>query len=157
MLRALQKAQTFYLLNRYIMNNNISFRFLTLFMVVALSIGVASCSKDDDGEPSLLITEDMLAGTWKVTAIHGNNPFSGYLAVGDVTTFSAGGTCQGFHWMENSYRIKGGRLYTYYAETKEPIAVYTLLSEDGRKVTMKMNGTLDEAALTCTLILEREE
>ena len=55
--------------------------------------------------------------------------------------------------METAWRINSGRIETFYQPTNEPMYVYTLLSQNGDNVTIRMNGTLDDdlqATLTLT-------
>ncbi len=47
--------------------------------------------------------------------------------------------------MENSYKIEGGVIKTYYKETGEPMFIYTLLSVSSNVYTVKIGGTLDES------------
>ena len=55
-------------------------------------------------------------------------------------------------------QIKGGKLYTYFAKTKEPMFVYTLLKrfvdETHDELTVRVDGTLDDHS-SCTIVMRR--
>ena len=116
-----------------------------------------SCGSDDE-DNSLSFTKELLVdeyGFWDIKEITGNNS---HLTKGATARFYANGTCQGFDYMETSYELKGGKLYTFYAKTKEPMFVYTLLSryknEFNDELTVKVNGTLDDHS-SCTIVMRR--
>lgn len=131
------------------------FSYLTAVLMIALvSIGFTACSSDDDDEPSLSFTKEIIVGKWKITNIAGNNEHSNWLSVGSEAEFKSDGTCKGWFSMEDAYKIEGGRIKTYYARTNEPMFVYTLLSQNGATFSVKMDGTLDDNS-TCTLTLQK--
>ena len=68
--------------------------------------------------------------------------------------FKYDGTCTSWFSMEDAYKIEGGRIHTYYGKTNEPMFVYTLLSENGATLSVRMDGTLDDNG-TCTLTLQK--
>ena len=128
---------------------------MAIVMVVMLSVGFASCGSDDDDEPSLKITKDMLVGSWEVTDIvntSGDQLRKVY--VGATMKFYNDGTCKCYDYMENAYRINNGRLETYYKESGEPMFVYTLVAQKGDIIQLRRNGTLDDNSV-CTLTLEK--
>lgn len=53
--------------------------------------------------------------------------------------------------MENAYRIKNGRVETYYKDTEEPMLVYTLQNNSNGILTVKVSGTLDESNLSVNI------
>ena len=75
---------------------------------------------------------------------------------GKTITFKDDGSCEAFHSMENAWRITNGRIETYYKKTNEPMYVYTLLSQNAGKLTVRMNGTLDDN-LEATLTLAQKD
>ena len=131
------------------------FSYLTAFLMIALtSVSFTACSSDDDDEPSLSFTKEIIVGKWKITNIAGNNEHSNWLLVGSEAEFKTDGTCKGWFSMEDAYKIEGGRIKTYYARTNEPMFVYSLLSQNGTMLSVKMDGTLDDNS-TCTLTLQK--
>ena len=58
--------------------------------------------------------------------------------------------------MEDAYKIEGGQVKTYYAETMEPMYIYELLKKDGSTLTVKMKGTLDESNLSTVFKMVRK-
>ncbi|MBQ8702566.1 MAG: hypothetical protein IJ549_07370 [Prevotella sp.] len=131
------------------------FSYLTAFLMIALvSVTLTACSSDDDDEPSLSFTKEIIVGKWKITNIAGNNEHGDWLSVGSEAEFKSDGTCVGWFSMEDSYKIEGGRVKTYYARTNEPMFVYTLLSQNGTTLSVRMDGTLDDNS-TCTLTLQK--
>ncbi len=131
------------------------FFYLTAFLMIALtSVSITACSSDDDDEPSLSFTKEIIVGKWKITNIAGNNKHGNWLLVGSEAEFKSDGTCKGWFSMEDAYKIEGGRVKTYYARTSEPMFVYTLLSQNGSTLSVKMDGTLDDES-TCTLSLQK--
>ena len=131
------------------------FSYLTAVLMTALlSISLTACSSDDDNEPSLSFTKEIIVGKWKITNISGNNEHSSWLSVGSEAEFKSDGTCNGWFSMEDAYKIEGGRIKTYYASTSEPMFVYTLLSQNGTTLSVRMDGTLDDYS-SCTLTLQK--
>ncbi|MCR4809704.1 MAG: hypothetical protein K5896_07575 [Prevotella sp.] len=123
-------------------------------MIALTSVSITACSSDDDDEPSLSFTKEIIVGKWKITNIAGNNKHGNWLLVGSEAEFKSDGTCKGWFSMEDAYKIEGGRVKTYYARTSEPMFVYTLLSQNGSTLSVKMDGTLDDES-TCTLSLQK--
>lgn len=131
------------------------FFYLAAVLMIALaSVSFTACSNDDDDEPSLSFTKEIIVGRWKITNIAGNNEHGNWLLVGSEAVFKSDGTCNGWFSMEDAYKIEGGRVKTYYARTSEPMFVYTLLSQNGTTLSVKMDGTLDDKN-TCTLTLQK--
>lgn len=129
--------------------------YLTAFLMIALmSVSFMACSSDDDDKVSLSFTKEIIVGKWKITNIAGKNEHSNWLSVGSEAEFKSDGTCKGWFSMEDAYKIEGGRIKTYYARTSEPMFVYTLLSQNGTMLSVKMDGTLDDKS-TCTLTLQK--
>ena len=123
-------------------------------MIALASVSFTACSNDDDDEPSLSFTKEIIVGRWKITNIAGNNEHGNWLLVGSEAVFKSDGTCNGWFSMEDAYKIEGGRVKTYYARTSESMIVYTLLSQNGTTLSVKMDGTLDDKS-TCTLTLQK--
>lgn len=127
---------------------------LTVLTIALVSIGFTACSSDDGVESSLSFTKEIIVGKWKITNIAGNNEHSSWLIVGKEAEFKSDGTCNGWFSMEDTYKIESGRIKTYYAKTSEPLFVYTLLSNNGTTLSVRMDGTLDDKS-TCTLTLQK--
>lgn len=127
---------------------------VAVLMIAFVSISFTACSSDDDDEPSLSFTKEIIVGKWRITNIAGNNEHSNWLSVGREAEFKSDGTCKGWFSMEDAYKIEGGRIKTYYARTLEPMFVYTLLSQNGSTLSVRMDGTLDDNS-TCTLTLQK--
>ena len=127
---------------------------MAVLMIALVSVSFTACSNDDDDEPSLSFTKEIIVGRWKITNIAGNNEHGNWLLVGSEAVFKSDGTCNGWFSMEDAYKIEGGRVKTYYARTSEPMFVYTLLSQNGTTLSVKMDGTLDDKS-TCTLTLQK--
>lgn len=135
----------------------------SMMMLVAMALPLmVSCggSDGDDGDNSLSFTKEMIVtenSFWDIKNIQGNNT---HFKQGATARFYADGTCKGFDNMETSYEIKGGKLYTYYAKTKEPMYVYTLQSryvnEFNDELTVKVEGTLDNYSI-CTIIMRKND
>ena len=131
------------------------FFYLAAVLMIALaSVNFTACSNDDDDEPSLSFTKEIIVGRWKITNIAGNNEHGNWLLVGSEAVFKSDGTCNGWFSMEDAYKIEGGRVKTYYARTSEPMFVYTLLFQNGSTLSVRMDGTLDDNS-TCTLTLQK--
>ena len=135
-------------MNKYLMS------IATALIIVVTGLCFVSCSSDDDDEPSLSLTKEIIVGKWKITNISGNNEHSNWLSTGSEAEFKADGTCNGWFSMEDSYKIESGRIHTYYARTSEPMFVYTLLSQNSSVLSVRMDGTLDDNS-TCTLTLQK--
>ena len=101
---------------------------MLLLLTAALfaCVMTTSCSSDDDDSPSMSFDTQTIVGTWEITNV-GNKSLPEFQN-GAKMTFYSDGTCKGVMEMENAYRIKNGKNYTYYSETDEPMYVYSLLS-----------------------------
>lgn len=135
-------------------------RFVYFIFALVVCMGVvtfSSCSSSsDDDVPSISFTESNLIGTWKVTSISGDVAGHKWLDKGAILSFYAGGKCTTEFVMEDSYKISGGKVMTYYGETGEPMFVYTLQNLSGSIASVKMNGTLDDK-LSVVLIMEKQQ
>lgn len=129
-----------------------------MLVVMALPTMVA-CGGDDSEDNSLPFTKEMIVCGdnyfWDIKEVSGNNT---RIKKGASAVFYADGTCNGFFSMETSYEIKGGKLYTYYAKTKEPMFVYTLISkfdkEYDTELTVRVDGTLDDST-SSTIVMRK--
>lgn len=121
---------------------------------------VVSCGNDDNksSEPSEVFTTEMIAGEylWRASKVIVESGSSNSVKEGRTIHFYSNGTCEGFHSMEDGWRINNGKIETYYKRTNEPIFVYTLLSVKGNELTVRINGTLDDN-LQATVLLTKEQ
>ena len=117
---------------------------LIIFLMFSALVFV-SCGSDD--EPDLQFDKNTIIGTWEITEVQGS-PEWWWIVTGTIFTFNSNGTCSTGFSMEDSYKIEGGQVKTYYAETQEPMYVYELQSKHGNTLTVKMKGTLDESNLS---------
>ena len=131
---------------------------MLMLMVMALPMMVACGGDDSEDDNSLPFTKEMIIGDtfyWDITEVTGNNS---RMRKGASAQFYADGTCKGFYSMETSWEIKGGKLYTYYAKTKEPMFVYTLISkfdkEYDTELTVRVDGTLDDKT-SSTIVMRK--
>lgn len=91
-------------------------------------------------------TKEIIAGNfhWKVNSVSIKRGSSSKITEGKTIRFNEDGSCEGFHSMENAWRINNGRIETYYKQTEEPIYVYTLLSSNSDELLVRIDGTLDD-------------
>ena len=91
-------------------------------------------------------TKEIIAGNfhWKVNSVSIKRGSSSKITEGKTIRFYEDGSCEGFHSMENAWRINNGRIETYYKQTEEPIYVYTLLSSNSDELLVRIDGTLDD-------------
>ena len=101
-------------------------------MMVA-TISLVSCGNYD--EPNLQFDKETIVGAWEITEVQGTPEW-------------CNGSCTTGFSMEDSYKIEGGQVKTYYAETQEPMYIYELQGKKGNTLTVKMKGTLDESNLS---------
>ncbi len=127
-------------------------------VLAAMMMPVLTACGGDDDDNSMSFTKEMLVDEhsfWEIKDIQGNNT---RLIKGATAKFYANGTCKGFDSSETYYEIKGGKLYTYYGYTMEPMFVYTLQSRHvddyNDELTVKVDGTLDDYS-TCTIIMRK--
>lgn len=126
---------------------------LLLFAAVfSVSMAATSCGDDDDG-PAMAFERQSVIGTWTITSVNGTS-FPSFTS-GSALTFNGDGTCETAGDMETAWRIEGGKIYTYYAKTDEPMYVYTLLSKSGDTMSVRVTGTLDESHLSITISMHR--
>lgn len=121
--------------------------------IFSVSVMESSCGNDDDDEPSLAFDRQSIIGTWNITSVNGTS-FPSFTS-GATLTFNSDGTCETVDNMETAYKIEGGKIYTYYAETNEPMYVYTLLSKSGDNMSVRVTGTLDESNLSITISMRK--
>ena len=114
-------------------NNGVSFRYIF--------------ERESNVVPSeKAFTKEIIAGDfqWKVNSISIKRGSSSIITEGKTIRFNEDGSCEGFHSMENAWRINNGRIETYYKQTEEPIYVYTLLSSNSDELLVRIDGTLDD-------------
>ncbi len=126
---------------------------LLLSAALFACVMTTSCSSDDDGTPSMSFDTQTIVGTWEITSV-GNKSLPEFQN-GATITFYSDGTCIGVMDMENAYRIKDGKIFTYYSKTDEPMYVYSLLSKQDNNLTVRVNGTLDESNVSVTIQLKK--
>lgn len=100
---------------------------LLLSAALFACVMTTSCSSDDDDTPSMSFDTQTIVGTWEISNV-GNKSLPEFQN-GATITFYSDGTCIGVMDMENAYRIKDGKIFTYYSKTDEPMYVYSLLSK----------------------------
>ena len=115
------------------------------FSLMVATMALVSCGNDD--EPNLQFDKETIVGAWEITEVQGT-PEWRWIVTGTRLTFNSNGTCSTGFSMENSYKIEGGQVKTYYAETQEPMYVYELQAKKGNTLTVNMKGTLDESNLS---------
>ena len=120
-------------------------KLIIFFSLMFSALVFVSCGSDD--EPDLQFDKNTIIGTWEITEVHGL-PEWRWIVTGTMLTFNSNGTCSTGFSMEDSYKIEGGQVKTYYAETQEPMYVYELMGRNGNTLTVKMKGTLDESNLS---------
>ena len=118
---------------------------IIFFSLMFTALAFVSCGSDE--EPDLQFDKDTIVGTWEITEVQGT-PEWRWIVIGTKLMFNSNGTCSTGFSMEDSYKIEGGQVKTYYAETQEPMHVYELQSKKGNILTVKMKGTLDESNLS---------
>ena len=105
-------------------NNGVSFRYIF--------------ERENNVVPSeKAFTKELIAGDfqWKVNSISIKRGASSIITEGKTIRFNEDGSCEGFHSMENAWRINNGRIETIY--------VYTLLSSNSDELLVRIEGTLD--------------
>ena len=120
-------------------------KFILFFSLMVAAMALVSCGNDD--EPNLQFDKETIVGTWEITELQGN-PEWWWIAQGTAFTFNSNGTCSTGFSSEDSYKIEGGQVKTYYTETQEPMYIYELQGKKGNTLTVKMKGTLDESNLS---------
>ncbi|GJG31299.1 hypothetical protein PRBRB14_21780 [Hallella multisaccharivorax DSM 17128] len=127
-----------------------------LLIAATLTLGLlSSCGSDDNGPSDSIqsFTADNVVGSWMITEVDGDS-FKSFKK-GAVLTFNSNGTCSTGFYMEDAYKIQDGKIYTYYAETDEPMYIYTLVSGDASNLTVRVGGTLDESDMSITIKLQK--
>ncbi len=120
-------------------------KLIIFFSLMFSALVFVSCGSDD--EPDLQFDKNTIIGTWEITEVQGSTEWR-WIVTGTMLTFNSNGTCLTGFSMEDSYKIEGGQVKTYYAETQEPMYVYELMGKNGNTLTVKMKGTLDESNLS---------
>lgn len=120
-------------------------KLIIIFSLMFTALAFVSCGSDD--EPDMQFDKNTIVGTWEITEVQGTAQWR-WIVKGTTLTFNSNGTCSTGFSMEDSYKIEGGQVKTYYAETMEPMYVYELLGKNGNTLTVKMKGTLDESDIS---------
>lgn len=128
-------------------------KLIIFFSLMFSALVFVSCGSDD--EPDLKFDKNTIVGTWEITEVQGS-PEWRWIVKGTTLTFNSNGTCSTGFSMEDSYKIEGGQVKTYYAETQEPMYVYELMGKNGNTLTVKMKGTLDESNLSTVFKMTRK-
>ena len=123
------------------------------FSLMVATMALVSCGNDD--EPNLQFDKETIVGAWEITEVQGT-PEWWWIAKGTALTFNSNGTCSTGFSMEDSYKIEGGQVKTYYAETQEPMYIYELQGKKGNTLTVKMKGTLDESNLSTVFKMSKK-
>lgn len=89
---------------------------LTVFLTLVLSFSITACSSNDEDNPSLAFDSNTIIGEWTVTEVSGISEWY-WIKEGKTLTFKNDGSCITGFSMENAYRIKNGRVETYYKDT----------------------------------------
>jgi hypothetical protein len=128
-------------------------KLIIFFSLMFSALVFVSCGSDD--EPDLQFDKNTIIGIWEITEVQGS-PEWWWIVTGTMLTFNSNGTCSTGFSMEDSYKIEGGQVKTYYAETQEPMYVYELMGKNGNTLTVKMKGTLDESNLSTVFKMTRK-
>ena len=120
-------------------------KFILFFSLMVAAMALVSCGNDD--EPNLQFDKETIVGTWEITEVQGT-PEWWWITQGNALKFNSNGSCTTGFSMEDSYKIEGGQVKTYYAETQEPMYIYELQGKKGNTLTVMMKGTLDESNLS---------
>lgn len=128
-------------------------KLIIFFSLMFTALAFVSCGSDD--EPNLQFDKNTIVGTWEITEVQGT-PEWRWIVTGTRLTFNSNGTCSTGFSMEDSYRIEGGQVKTYYAETQEPMFVYELQGKNDNTLIVKMKGTLDESNLSTVFKMTRK-
>lgn len=128
-------------------------KLIIIFSLMFTALAFVSCGRDD--EPDMQFDKNTIVGTWEITEVQGTAQWR-WIVKGTTLTFNSNGTCSTGFSMEDSYKIEGGQVKTYYAETMEPMYVYELLGKNGNTLTVKMKGTLDESNLSIVFIMTKK-
>ena len=126
---------------------------LIIFSLIFFALAFVSCASGD--EPSLQFDKNAIVGTWEITAAQGTAQWW-WIAKGATLTFNSNGTCSIGFSIEDSYKIEGGQVKTYYAKTMEPMYIYELQGKNGNTLTVKMKGTLDESDLSAVFKMTKK-
>lgn len=125
-----------------------------MILVFGTTIVFSSCSKDENNEPALSFDKSIIVGTWTINSVSGTSIWR-WIAEGKQLTFNSNGSCVTEFSMEDSWKLEGGKIYTFYNETKEPMLVYSLIAIDGSIYIVKVNGTLDQSNKSVIIKMEK--
>lgn len=132
--------------------------FMSIIVNSVICLCVTSCSSDDTDSSTQKFTREMITGVyWYLEDYSIERGQSGVIEKGNYLFFNNDGTCEGFHPMENAYRINDGKIETFYKKTNEPIFVYTLLSQANGLMKVRLQGTLDDDINAVLTLVSKEE
>ena len=114
---------------------------LVVLMTAILSVGIMSCSKDDDDSGFNYPIED-LYGTWKISQMKTSESgsYTSWILTTTTATFYSNGTYSGHGYFGNgsgTYTAKGNTITTFVEG--QVYITYTVLSLSGSTVELKMS------------------
>ena len=125
------------------------FNLMALMMVAVLSVGMSSCSKDDDGD-DFNYPKESLYGTWKISEVKmsESGSYISWPMKTTTATFNSDGTYSGSGYFGNgsgTYTAKDNTITTYVSG--KVYIVYTVLSLNGSTSELKMNQSGSDEVL----------
>jgi heat shock protein HslJ len=113
---------------------------LTTLMVAILSIGLMSCSSDDDNDFNF--SNETLYGTWQITKVKTSetDPYTTWMLNTTTATFNSDGTYSGAGYFGNGsgkYTAKGNTITTYVSGNV--YMIYTVLSLNNTTAELKIS------------------
>ncbi len=125
------------------------FNLMTLMMVAVLSIGMSSCSKDDD-DNDFNYPKESLYGTWKMSEVKmsESGSYMSWTMKATTATFNSDGTYSGSGYFGNgsvTYTAKGNPIATYV--NGKVYMVYNVLSLNGSTAELKMTQSGSDEVL----------
>lgn len=140
---------------------------MMMLVVMALPMVVA-CGSDDDGNDSgnndgtstkftieIIVNKEFNLKDYDDKNSDGSYGIAGLVGIkkGQHIYFFGDGSCKGFYHKEDAYRLVNGKIETYNQKTSEPCFSYTLLSNDGKYMKVRMVD-ISEGEYVATLTLE---
>ena len=115
---------------------------LVVLMTAILSVGIMSCSKDDDGGSSFNYPIEDLYGTWKISQMKTSesSSYKNWILTTTTATFYSNGTYSGHGYFGNgsgTYTAKGNTITTFVEG--QVYITYTVLSLSGSTVELKLS------------------
>lgn len=126
---------------------NLAFKAAVMMTICVLTLGLSSCSKDNEYTPDREIATNIV-GTWEIEQYDTGEGYKNWILQTTQATFNEDGTYSGSGHFGNgtgTYKIKGSTITCYVSGEK--FLVYKVITLDGNSATLSVTDPEDTDTL----------